>query len=200
LEDGSLKLLSELKAGDRVLAADPTTGALVYTTFTQNTHAVKEGLASFIALTTAHATLKLSPGHLLYRAVKQQQQQTEGDRRGAGSFGQLARHMSNLVFPAALDGLEVEVVAARMVEEGDILFVAESMLPMGAELAHSSNSTDGNERSASTVISMGVDLGGARSYPKSDFKAQTVSKVSRVHEVGYYSPTPTPLLLWWMGF
>ena len=108
--------MDQLQPGDRVLAADPATGALTYTTFTQHTHAVAWEMSTFLAITTSlsNATIKLSPSHLLFRAKVQAASSVEGngatDTVAGGNFLKtvvavgLTKLLTSLAFPALVDG------------------------------------------------------------------------------------------------
>ena len=183
LADGGVKHMDQLQPGDRVLAADPATGALTYTTFTQHTHAVAWEMFTFLAITTfpSNATIKLSPGHLLFRAKVQAANSAEGngaDGTVAGSNSLrtavaegVTKLLTSFAFAAPVDGHQVEVVAARMIKGGDIIFRAvapDSVAPVN-HLAVNAKSLEGINS-------------------KGSFAAEVVSSIKVVREQGYYNP------------
>ena len=158
LANGIKKRMDQLQPGDMVLAADPKTGALTYTTFTQSTHSLPSHMASFIAIRTApsNKTLKLSPGHMLFRA---QHGRGTASRSAVVSIGKL---LSRLIFPGKLAGHKAEIVPARMITEGDVVF------------------TSGHDQSSSSNVN-------ADAVAQQQLHAETVVEVSMVEEVGIFS-------------
>ena len=168
LANGIKKRMDQLQPGDMVLAADPKTGALTYTTFTQSTHSLATHMASFVAIRTSpsNKTLKLSPGHMLFRA--QPGSEDVGPRNTVGSIGKL---LSRLVFPGRLAGQKAEIVPARMIQEGNVVFTsAEDMLMHGS----------GHDESTRSNVTGAADV--------AQLHAETVVEVSIVEEVGIFSP------------
>ena len=171
LANGFKKRMDQLQPGDMVLAADPRTGALTYTTFTQSTHSLPTHIARFVAIRTSpsNMTLKLSPGHMLFRA--QQGSKVIGPKDTVASIGKL---LSRLVFPGKLAGHKAEIVPARMIQEGDVVFTsAEDML------MHSSGGS-GHDKSTRSNVTGAANV--------AQLHAETVLEVSIVEEVGIFSP------------
>jgi hypothetical protein len=162
--------VDQLQPGDKVLAADPSSGALTYTTFTQNTHSLTTHMASFVAIRTSpsNKTLKLTHGHMLFRA---QQGEVEGVKNKAGlgatAVNFLGKLLSKMVLPGKVAGHEVEVVPARLIKPGDVVFTSvEDVLGAFSGALESANSKNTQQQ----------------------LHAETVIGVSIVKERGIYSP------------
>jgi len=123
LRNGSTKTMEQLQSGDEVLAVDPSTGQLTYTTMYLYSHYNNITSVNYLSITTSpsNVTIRISPDHFMYR-----QQVAE---KACSPAGTTASGWSAVVNPwASLFHAHVgvygaEIIQAGKVRPGDVVFI-----------------------------------------------------------------------------
>ena len=122
LRGGSTKTMEQLQSGDEVLAVDPSTGELTYTTMYLDSHYNSTSSVDYLAITTSpsNATIKISADHFMYRQVVGSDAGTTVVTAGWRSA---AANAWASLFHAQVGIYNAEVIQAGKVHAGDVVFI-----------------------------------------------------------------------------
>jgi hypothetical protein len=137
--------MEQLQSGDEVLAVDPATGELTYTTMYLDSHYSSSTRGHYLAITTApsNATIMISPEHFMYRKVaKESSSDTVGVFTVANPWAFLSG--ARLV---PVGGHSSEIIQAGKVRPGDVVFISK----VGDEVSHLHTSLTASAPAASVV-------------------------------------------------
>jgi len=122
MRGGYTKTMEQLQSGDEVLAVDPSTGELTYTTMYLDSHCNSTSSVDYLAITTSpsNATIKMSADHFMYRQVVAKVGSNAGTT--AGWWSAAADTWASL-FHAQVGIYNAEIIKAGKVRAGDVVFI-----------------------------------------------------------------------------